>query len=203
MKEFILMMVVLLGLGCYLIKDNGAGAGAVITDMRDQTEAQFGALGKDKTCDYTYTYTYLVKAGETLFSIGQKLEIPWQKIAQDNHLKELWVIQSGQRLKMHLSAPKRDEVLASWYGKPFHGRKMASGKQYNMYKLLAAHKTLPLGTKVRLENPENGIVLVLEIQDRGPYIPGRQFDVSRQAAQVLGFKEKGLAKLRMEILEFG
>ncbi len=201
MKEFMLLIAVLFGLGYYLIEGSGTSKSAATADIQGQTEAQFGTLGKDKTCDYTYSY--LVKAGETLFSIGQKLEIPWQKIAQDNHLKEPWVIQSGQRLKMHLSAPKQGEVLASWYGKPFHGRKMASGKRYNMYELLAAHKTLPLGTKVRLENLENGIALVLEIQDRGPYIPGRQFDLSRQAAQVLGFKEKGVAKLRMEILEFG
>lgn len=88
------------------------------------------------------------------------------------------------------------EVTASWYGQKFHGRQMANGKRFNMYKASAAHKKLPFGKEVLLENLENGQALIITIQDRGPAIQGRDFDVSYAAAKKLGFMKKGLAKLR-------
>ncbi len=85
---------------------------------------------------------------------------------------------------------------ASWYGKPFHGRKMANGDEYDMNDAkTVAHKTLPFGTEVRFRNPTTGRVLVAEVRDRGPFIPGRIFDVSLEGSLVLGMKESGVASL--------
>jgi rare lipoprotein A len=89
--------------------------------------------------------------------------------------------------------------LVSWYGKPFHGRKTASGKVYNMYKLTCAHRSLPFGTLLRIQNSKNGKSVVVEVTDRGPFIKGRDIDLSKRAAQNLGFT--GLARVSYEVCE--
>ncbi len=88
--------------------------------------------------------------------------------------------------------------IASWYGKQFHGRRTANGEIYDMNSLTAAHPTLPLPTKVRVTNLDNGKSLVLRVNDRGPFANGRIIDVSRRSAQLLGFKRQGTAKVRVE-----
>lgn len=88
---------------------------------------------------------------------------------------------------------------ASWYGPGFHGRKTANGEVFNMHAMTAAHKTLKLGTRVLVSNLENGAQAVLRINDRGPYKGGRSLDVSRRAADVLGFRDDGLARVRLTI----
>ena len=85
--------------------------------------------------------------------------------------------------------------IASWYGPGFHGRRTASGEFYNMYDLTAAHKTLPLGTYVKVINLENGKSVIVRINDRGPFVPGRIIDLSYSAAKRLGMVKKGTAKV--------
>lgn len=92
-------------------------------------------------------------------------------------------------------------ALASWYGPGFHGRQMANGKRFNMNDpQTVAHKKLPLGTRVELRNPENGRSLVATVRDRGPYVYGREFDVSKSAAERLGFRKDGLALVEFRVL---
>ncbi len=90
--------------------------------------------------------------------------------------------------------------IASWYGPNFHGKDTANGETYDMNALTAAHRTLPMPSFVRVVNLENGRALVLRINDRGPFAKGRIIDVSRRGAQLLGFKEQGTAKVRVQIL---
>src|SRR5678816_4817835 len=80
----------------------------------------------------------------------------------------------------------KDMGVASWYGEDFHGRLAANGERFNMYALSAAHRTLPLGSIVRVLNVHTGKYLYLPITDRGPYVPGRMLDLSYAAAQKLG-----------------
>ena len=87
--------------------------------------------------------------------------------------------------------------VASWYGGKFHGRTTASGEPYAM---TAAHPRLPFGTKVRVTNLQNGRSIVLRINDRGPFAKRRIIDVSRHAAEHLGFRDTGLAKVRVEVI---
>jgi rare lipoprotein A len=89
---------------------------------------------------------------------------------------------------------------ASWYGRDFHGRPTASGIRYNMYQKTAAHKTLPLGTYVRVLNLENGKQTIVRINDRGPFIKGRIIDLSYAAAKNIGLVGPGVAKVRIEAL---
>lgn len=89
---------------------------------------------------------------------------------------------------------------ASWYGPRFHGKKTASGEIYDQNKLTAAHKTVPLGSKARVTNLDNGNTVEVEINDRGPFIEGRIIDLSRAAARALGFVESGTAPVRVELI---
>lgn len=91
--------------------------------------------------------------------------------------------------------------LASWYGKDFHGKKTANGEIYNMYALSAAHKTLPLGTWVRLRRLDNGKTIDLRINDRGPFVKGRIIDLSRGAAKKIGIIDSGITHVEIIALK--
>jgi rare lipoprotein A len=100
------------------------------------------------------------------------------------------------------TARARVEVgLASWYGEPHHGRPTASGEIFDMTQLTAAHRTLPLGTGLRVVNLENGRAVRVRVNDRGPYVAGRILDLSRRAADALDMVEQGIARVRLEIVE--
>lgn len=90
--------------------------------------------------------------------------------------------------------------VASWYGPKFHGNRTANGEPFDMNSISAAHRTLPLPSMVRVTNLENGRVLNVRINDRGPFSRGRIIDLSRRAAELLDFKNKGTAMVRVEIL---
>ncbi|MFX1673883.1 septal ring lytic transglycosylase RlpA family protein [Paraburkholderia sp. A2WS-5] len=87
---------------------------------------------------------------------------------------------------------------ASWYGRAFHGRKTASGERFDMKALTAAHRTLPLGSYVRVSVPATSKSVVVKINDRGPYVRGRVLDLSYAAAKMLGLQHAGTAKVNIE-----
>jgi rare lipoprotein A len=121
-------------------------------------------------------------AGTGTFKIGRPYEIDgtWYYPAQD------WSYdQTG---------------IASWYGKEFDGKYTANGEVFDLNALTAAHRTLPMPTIVQVTNLENGRSIELRVNDRGPYARGRIIDVSRRAAQLLGFEAQGTAKVRVKIL---
>ncbi|QNT71121.1 septal ring lytic transglycosylase RlpA family protein [Defluviicoccus vanus] len=91
--------------------------------------------------------------------------------------------------------------VASWYGPGFHGRRTASGERFNQHDLTAAHKKLPLGTRVVVTNLRNGKSVEVEINDRGPYVRGRILDLSRAAAEQIDMKKSGVTPVRLEINE--
>ena len=93
------------------------------------------------------------------------------------------------------------ECTSSWYGDDFDGQPTANGETYDMYAATAAHPTLPLGSLVRVVNPRNHRSQVVRINDRGPYVEGRELDVSYDVARRLGFDQHGIAKVRLELLE--
>jgi len=90
--------------------------------------------------------------------------------------------------------------IASWYGPQFHKRQTANGEIFDMHKISAAHPTLPMPVMVRVTNLENGRALIVRVNDRGPFAGGREIDMSMRAAELLGFKEQGLAKVRVQYL---
>jgi rare lipoprotein A len=89
--------------------------------------------------------------------------------------------------------------LASWYGKKYHGRPTASGERFNMHKVSAAHRTLPLGSVVRVTNLDNGRTLKVRINDRGPFVDGRIIDLSYKAAKKLDMVKAGIVPVRLVV----
>lgn len=91
--------------------------------------------------------------------------------------------------------------IASWYGPGFHGKSTANGEVFDENALTAAHRTLPMPSIVRVTNLDNGRSIVVRVNDRGPFAHGRIIDMSRRSAQLLGFMNKGTAKVRVELME--
>lgn len=109
---------------------------------------------------------------------------------------------NGKQYHVLASADRyREEGLASWYGAKFHGHTTSNGEVFDMYKISAAHKTLPLPTWVRVTNLENGLSINARVNDRGPFHPGRVIDLSYAAAVKLDFVHKGTARVRVEALQ--
>lgn len=92
----------------------------------------------------------------------------------------------------------RGTMKASWYGPKFHGRMTANGEIYDQMALTAAHKSLKFGTLLKVTNTKNGRSVIVRINDRGPYIEGRDLDLSKGAAIELGLLKKGVARVKIE-----
>lgn len=97
----------------------------------------------------------------------------------------------------------RGTMKASWYGPRFHGKVTANGEIYDQMAFTAAHKSLRFGTLLKLTNKKNGKSVIVRINDRGPYIPGRQLDVSKAVAMELGMIHRGVVRLDVEEIKLG
>jgi rare lipoprotein A len=119
-----------------------------------------------------------------------------------------WLIGVAVALLVVWVHPARAEMVqgpvighASWYGEEFAWRPTASGERYDPSKLTGAHRTLPLGSRVRVTNLLNGRSVMVTINDRGPYAGRREIDLSYGAARVLGMVRRGVARVRIELVE--
>jgi rare lipoprotein A len=150
----------------------------------------------DKIIEYT------VQPGDTLWGLAVKqFHVNPGDLIRDNGLENPDLLQIGQKLKIRQAAPQAaSEVVASWYGEDYHGRAMANGDPYDMFANTIAHKELPLGTKVELKNPRTGETASAVITDRGPYIEGRDIDLSYGLASKLSLVEAGVDSIVMQIL---
>lgn len=101
---------------------------------------------------------------------------------------------------MKSSVGYKERGVASWYGKKFHGRRTSSGERYDMYKMTAAHKSLPLPTIVRVTNLNNGKSIVVRVNDRGPFVKNRIIDLSYSAAIALDMTREGTAMVEVQAL---
>ena len=97
----------------------------------------------------------------------------------------------------------KSNAQASFYAEKYHGRKTANGEIFNMYAMTCAHKTLPFGTVLRVTNLKNNKTVDVRVNDRGPFVKGREIDVSKAAAQKLDMIKTGTASVKIEILSAG
>jgi len=109
----------------------------------------------------------------------------------------------AQAGKLEIEEGDQLKFVCSYYGKKFHGRPTSNGEIYDMHKLTAAHKTLPFQTKLRVTNPDNGKSVIVRITDRGPFVDGRDLDLSYAAARQIGMIAHGVKELDVEVLEVG
>ena len=96
--------------------------------------------------------------------------------------------------------PFKQRGVASWYGKPFHGRRTATGERYDMHSMSAAHPTLPLPSYVRVTNLKSGTSVIVRVNDRGPFAHDRVIDLSHAAAQHLGIVKGGIAAVELNLI---
>lgn len=168
-------------------------------------------------------YRYVIRQGDieiaavTPFSILPDTTKNWEEdalqatnrlrrlLSQDPPLRELGslreVAPSRGRQSSVTAVRSASNGWASWYGLGFHGAQSANGEIFDSRAMTAAHLTLPFGTQVRVTNLDNGRSVIVRINDRGPYIPGRILDVSEGAAYALGMINSGVAPIRLEILQ--
>jgi rare lipoprotein A len=110
-------------------------------------------------------------------------------------------VKAPKALKSAKVEPKPFQVgSASWYGKQFHGKTTASGEDFDMFEFTAAHRTLPLGTFVKVTNLKNGKWIVVRVNDRGPYVGNRIMDLSYSAARMLNFRD-GVERVRIDLIQ--
>ena len=141
-----------------------------------------------------------VRKGWCLSEIAKDLGTSIEDLARLNDIKNVNLIYAGQTLRV-IPYNRTNKVKVSWYGRRFHGKIMANKKRYNMHDpTVAAHKLLPFGTKVKLTRTDNGKSIIVVVQDRGPYVKGRSFDISEAAAEILGIKKIGVAECEVEII---
>lgn len=144
---------------------------------------------------------YTVQPGDTLWDIALRFQVNLADLIKDNSLEDPHKIYPGQELWIRrYEHPKEVEMVASWYGPGYHGRPMANGEIYNMYDMVVAHKELPFGTRLEIVNPENQTRVVAVVKDRGPFIHGRDLDLSYGIAKKLGMVEKGVGKVLVKVL---
>ena len=172
---------------------------ATLAEARNTTAST--ELAKETSSTETVS-EYTVKAGDTLWDLSiNKFHVNLADLVKDNGIENPDLIQVGQQLKIRQTTVTTEgEVMASWYGRNFHGKPMANGKPYNMYANTIAHKDLPLGTEVELNNPGTGESTRAVVTDRGPYIKGRDVDLSYGLARKLSLLEGGIGTLLMKIL---
>jgi rare lipoprotein A len=107
----------------------------------------------------------------------------------------------GEQLRPDPASSVEHEIgIASWYGRKHHGKRTASGNPFDMFAFTAAHRSLPFGTVVQVDNLANGRSVRVRITDRGPYLEDRIIDLSMAAAQRLGIKERGLALVKLSVV---
>jgi rare lipoprotein A len=146
---------------------------------------------------------HTLKAGETVWGLATKTyQVNPQEILKANNISDPRSLQIGQTLciPQALEKPEKETVVASWYGRYHHGQPMANGEPFDMNAQTIAHKDIPLGTRVLLENPETGQKETATVTDRGPYVRGRDVDLSYKLAQRLSLDKQGIGNLTMQVL---
>ncbi len=183
--------------GAKVTVDKGSFAAVLdeVTKTKD-TPVQVEPSQPDKFVDYT------VQPGDTLWALAvNRFHVNASDLIRDNGIENPDLLQIGQKLEVRQKGPQPpSDVVASWYGENYHGRPMANGDPYNMYANTIAHKDLPLGTRVELKNPRTGQTASAVITDRGPYVEGRDIDLSYGLASKLSLVENGVDTLVMRIL---
>jgi rare lipoprotein A len=104
-------------------------------------------------------------------------------------------------IPVHATPLATETGRASWYGPPYHNRRGSNGEVYNMHAMTAAHRTLPLGSIVRVTNLKTGHAVLVRITDRGPFIPGRVLDLSLAAARKVDVYQPGVAEVKVEVMQ--
>lgn len=197
---------------------SGAGATvAVQSSFQEFLAQQTKALSTNKSADPLETAAaiatqpaaetvHTLKKGETVWELARKqYQVDPQEILRLNNISHPNALQVGQQLRIPArdqgaAAVASEEVVAGWYGRFHQGRRMANGERFDMNAATIAHRDMPIGSKVELENPETGEKVRAVVTDRGPYHQGRDVDLSYGLAKRLSIAKQGVGKLKMRAM---
>lgn len=149
---------------------------------------------------------HTLKKGETVWELArEQYQVDPNDILRLNNIANPNTLQVGQQLRIPAReqtgvAAASEEVVAGWYGRFHQGKRMANGERFDMNAATIAHRDMPIGSKVELENPETGEKVRAVVTDRGPYHQGRDVDLSYGLAKRLSIAEQGVGKLKMRAL---
>ena len=133
------------------------------------------------------------KSIKTKKSVSVKKTVKKAASSAEDNEREIW-------RKRAMGGSASSVGMASWYGKDFHKKPTASGVDYDMYTFTAAHRTLPIGTVVKVTDASNGKSVMVCVTDRGPYVNGRIIDLSYAAAERLDLMDRGVGKVKLEVV---
>lgn len=156
----------------------------------------------EKTHDIVHT----LKKGETVWELARKTyKVDPDEILRHNGIDNPNALQAGQKIRIPLcdttkQSDSSKEVVAGWYGEYHQGRLMANGERFDMHEATIAHRSIPIGSEVELENPKTGEKARAVITDRGPYHRGRDIDLSYGLAKQLSIAKQGVGTLKMRVL---
>ncbi len=173
--------------------------------MRTGSSADIFTSSRSRKSSLLYSSGILLLCGSLILSAcGTKrtgMERAHDGTKLKGHQKPYTV--NGERYEPLRSAKGFAQTgIASWYGPDFHGKRTSNGEVYDMHAMTAAHKTLPLGVFVKVENRDTGSEAVVRVNDRGPFVKGRIIDLSYAAAQQLDVVQNGTARVRIEALGY-
>lgn len=149
---------------------------------------------------------HILKKGETVWELARKTyKVDPSEILRHNGIDNPNALRAGQKIRIPLGdATKQSnsskEVVAGWYGEYHHGRLMANGERFDMHEATIAHRSIPIGSEVELENPKTGEKARGVVTDRGPYHRGRDVDLSYGLAKRLSIAKQGVGTLKMRVL---
>ncbi len=159
-------------------------------------------VARDETATSANEIIHTVQPGDTIWEMAvKKYHVDPNDIMELNAISDPRRLMPGQQLRIPVpEKPEPEMVVASWYGEYHHGRPMANGESFDMYGNTIAHKEIPLGTRVELENPQTGEKVQAVVADRGPYVEGRDVDLSYRLAERLSLVQAGIGSLVLRIL---
>lgn len=143
--------------------------------------------------DYLAIGIAIILAGFTVYSADVRSKTPGEILINETEETEY-----SDASIMDIQLIEKRTLIATWYGPRFHGKKTANGEVYDEMAFTAAHKQYKFGTLLKVTNPSNGKHVIVRINDRGPYHPIRELDLSKGAAIALGVLEKGVSRLQVE-----
>ena len=149
---------------------------------------------------------HTLQQGETIWELArERYQVDPAEILRRNNITNPGKLRVGQEIRIPAreqsgSTDSSQEVTAGWYGKYHHGKLMANGKRFDMHGATIAHREIPIGTKVELENPKTGEKAKAVVTDRGPYHEGRDVDLSYGLAKRLSLAKQGVGNLKMRVL---
>ncbi|WP_017196430.1 septal ring lytic transglycosylase RlpA family protein [Bartonella birtlesii] len=158
-----------------------------------------------QTAHFVIKSFYNSKATDTKTAVLSKKKLSEQNQSKEKKKNGRAVVGKPYQIKGKWYYPQNDPTYqsvgeASWYGSDFHGRLTANGEVYDMNLLTAAHPTMPLPSYARVTNLKNGSSLIVRVNDRGPFMKDRIIDLSKQAAEILGYANAGVANVKVEYI---